>query len=441
MSPAAAAATRSWDSPLRRGLMLFAAMFLIVVVVGVVQGTASVLLILTQATAFALIALGLNIQWGYGGLFNFAIMGFLMVGGASTVFLSYPVNMAFWDSDGPMLLGRALIAFLIGLALVLAARRVDRFGITGKGKAFVVALAWFAGYIIYRSQIDPAAAYIESTAGFVGGLGLHPVLGWAFGGLVSAVIAYYIGRISLGLRTDYLAIATIGISEILRALIKNMDWLTRGTMTVSPMPWPTPLPQQLQAEGFSIPESFVLARLMYLVLAVLVLVLAFLLVQRAYGGPWGRMMRAIRDNYISAASMGKDVTGRQLELFIFGSILMGIGGAILATFTQIFDPSGYQPINHTFMIWVMVIVGGAGNNWGVVLGSFLIYIVWIISDPLAQIIFLNLSAFTDGMGWGAIPEIDSRALQARVFVLGVVISIALRYAPRGLIPETVRRDA
>ncbi|ODT80062.1 MAG: branched-chain amino acid ABC transporter permease [Pelagibacterium sp. SCN 64-44] len=436
---AASASRTGWDSPLRRGLLLFAAMFVIVVVVGLVQGTASMLLILTQATAFALIALGLNIQWGYGGLFNFAIMGFLMVGGASTVFLSYPVNMAFWQSEGPMMLGRALIAFLIGLALVMLARRSDRIGIAGKGKTALVALAWFAGYVIYRSQIDPAAAYIESTAGFVGGLGLHPVLGWAFGGLVSAVIAFYIGKISLGLRTDYLAIATIGISEILRALIKNMDWLTRGTMTVSPMPWPTPLPQHLQAGGMSIPESFVFARLGFLVLTALVLILAFILVQRAYGGPWGRMMRAIRDNHVSAASMGKDVTGRQLELFIFGSILMGIGGAILATFTQIFDPSGYQPINHTFMIWVMVIVGGAGNNWGVVLGAFLIYIVWVISDPLAQIIFLNLSQLTNSLGWGAIPEIDSRALQMRVFVLGVVITIALRYAPRGLIPEVVKR--
>ena len=437
---AASTPARGWNTPLRRGLAIFAMVFLLAVVTGISQGSASILLILTQATAYALIALGLNIQWGYGGLFNFAIMGFLMVGGAATVFLSYPVNAEFWHSDGPLLLGRALVAFLIGLGLVWAARQSHRIGLGGKARTALVVLAWFAAYIIYRSQIDPAAAYIESTAGFVGGLGLHPVLGWAFGGLVSAIIAYYVGRICLGLRTDYLAIATIGISEILRALIKNMDWLTRGTMTVSPMPWPTPLPQELQAAGVSIANSFVFARLGFLALAVVILVGAFVLVQRAYGGPWGRMMRAIRDNHIAADSMGKDVTGRQLELFILGSILMGVGGAILATFTQIFDPSGYQPINHTFMIWVMVIVGGAGNNWGAVLGAFLIYIVWIISDPLAQVIFLNLSSLTNSLGWGAIPEIDSRALQMRVFVLGVVISIALRYAPRGLIPEVVRRE-
>jgi len=440
MSAVSGAREAFWDDPVKRAIALFIAMFVLIAVTGLVQGGASILLISTQATAFALIALGLNIQWGYGGLFNFAVMGFLMVGGASTVFLSYPVNPAFWDSDGPMLLARALAAFLIGLGIVLLARRVDRIGIRGGIRTTLIVLAWFAAYILYRSQIDPAAAYIESTAGFVGGLGLNPLIGWAFGGLIAGLIALFIGRVSLGLRTDYLAIATIGMSEILRALIKNMDWLTRGTMTVSPVPWPTPLPQNLQQTGMSIPDSFLYARGGFLAIALLVLIVIFVLVQRAYGSPWGRMMRAIRDNHIAAGSMGKNVTGRQLELFIFGSILMGIGGAMLVSFSQIFDPSGYQPINHTFMIWVMVIVGGAGNNFGVVLGAFLIYFVWVLSDPLAQLIFLNLSQVTSSLGWGAIPEIDSRALQMRVFVLGVVITLALRYAPKGLLPEVIRRE-
>src|SRR5690606_33874485 len=129
------------------------------------------------------------------------------------------------------------------------------------------------------------------------------VFGWPFSGVVSAVIAFIMGKISLGLRSDYLAIATTGISEILRALLKNMDWLTRGTMTVSPMPWPTPLPQYFQANGVGIADSFVFARLGFLALVVIFLIVAFVLVQRAYAGPWGRMMRAIRDNHISAASM------------------------------------------------------------------------------------------------------------------------------------------
>ncbi|RYH08868.1 MAG: branched-chain amino acid ABC transporter permease, partial [Alphaproteobacteria bacterium] len=215
----------------------------------------------------------------------------------------------------------------------------------------------------------------------------------------------------------------------------------RGTLTVSPIPWPTPLPQEFQATGTPITDSFIYARLGFLGLVLIVLVVAFFLVQRAYGGPWGRMMRAIRDNYVAAASMGKNITRRQLEVFILGSVLMGIGGAMLVSFQQIYDPGSFQPINHTFLIWVMVIVGGAGNNWGAVFGAMLIYITWMISDPVSQWLFNGISHWSTDIGWGPIPEIQSRASQMRVFVLGVVITIALRYAPRGLIPEVVRREA
>ena len=425
----------------RRSLLLFAGLFALFVVIGSFLGTANISLLLVQSFAYALIALGLNIQWGYGGLFNFGIMGMLMVGGAAVTFVSFPVNGAFWASEGPFMLGKALLAFLVGGLLVFGARHADRIGIKGGWKTALTVIVWIIAYIGYRSQIDPAAAYIEGSSGWIGGLGLHPVLGWLFGGILAAGIAYIVGRICLGLRTDYLAIATIGISEIIRALLKNMDWLTRGTLTVSPIPWPTPIPQDLQAQGVSISDSFVYARLGFLALVLIVLIAAFFLVQRAYGGPWGRMMRAIRDNYVAAASMGKNITRRQLEIFVLGSILMGIGGAMLVSFQQIYDPGAYQPINHTFLIWVMVIVGGAGNNWGAVFGAMLIYITWMISDPVSQWLFNGISNFSVEHGWGAIPEIQSRASQMRVFVLGVVITIALRYAPRGLIPEMVRREA
>ena len=426
---------------IQRSIILFAALFALFAVVGWVLGAANITLLLVQSFAMALMALGLNIQWGYGGLFNFGIMGFLMLGGFAVTFISYPVNPSFWGSEGPWMLGRALLAFAAGALLVYGARQSERLGIRGGWKSFVTVLAWFVAYVIYRSQIDPAAAYIEANAGFVGGLGAHPVLGWLFGGVLAAVIAFIVGKIALGLRTDYLAIATIGISEIIRALIKNMDWLTRGTLTVSPIPWPTPLPQDYQATGSDMVSSLLLARGGFLLLAIAVLAICIWLISRAYAGPWGRMMRAIRDNHIAAASMGKNVTARQLEIFVFGSVLMGIGGAMLVSFTQIFDPSSYQPINHTFLIWVMIIVGGAGNNWGAVFGAVLIWLVWVISEPLSKVIFDMVSYWSTNIGWGAIPEIESRSAQMRVFVLGLVITIALRFAPKGLIPEVVRRDA
>ncbi|MFK4812116.1 branched-chain amino acid ABC transporter permease [Devosia sp. ZW T5_3] len=424
---------------IQRSLTLFAGLFGLILVIGWVMGLPFTSSRLVEAAAYALIALGLNLQWGYGGLFNFGIMGFLMVGGFAVTFISYPVNPQFWGADGPWMLGRALLAFIAGALLVLAARQSHRVGITGKWKTVLTVIAWFVAYCVYRSQIDPTAAYIESDAGgkWVGGLGGHPVLGWLFGGVLAAAIAYFVGKISLGLRTDYLAIATIGISEIIRALIKNMDWLTRGTLTVSPIPWPVPLPDAYAGGG---QPALLLARGGFLLLAIAVLAIAILLISRAYAGPWGRMMRAIRDNHIASASMGKNVTARQLEIFVFGSVLMGIGGAMLVSFVQIFDPSSYQPINHTFLIWVMVIVGGAGNNWGAVFGAVLIWLIWVISEPLAKAVFDFVSYWSSTAGWGAIPDIEARSAQMRVFVLGLVITIALRFAPKGLIPEVVRRE-
>ncbi|HHY48423.1 MAG TPA: branched-chain amino acid ABC transporter permease [Alphaproteobacteria bacterium] len=425
---------------IRRTVTLFLLLFAFFAFLGWLLGSANITLLLVQAFAHALIVLGLNIQWGYGGLFNFGIMGFLMLGGFAVTFISYPLNPQFWGSEGPTLVARAVLALAAGLLLVVGARHAHRIGIRGGWQTALTVVAWAVAYIVFRSQVDPAGVYIEEHAGFIGGLGLHPVLGWAFGGLIAAGVAYLIGKICLGLRTDYLAIATIGISEIIRALLKNADWLTRGTLTVSPVPWPTPLPQHLQAQGVPIAESFTYARLGFLAVVLAIVAVAFFLIQRAYSGPWGRMMRAIRDNHIAAASMGKNVTGRQLEIFILGSVLMGIGGAILVSFAQIYDPGAYQPINQTFLIWVMVIVGGAGNNWGALFGGLLIYIAWMISDPVAQAIFGTISQWTTDWGLGPIPEIQARASQMRVLVLGIVITLALRYAPRGMIPEVVRRE-
>ena len=165
-----------------------------------------------------------------------------------------------------------------------------------------------------------------------------------------------------------------------------MDWLTRGTLTVSPMPVADAAAAGLAGAGRPIADS------LHLRAARLPRrrgrrrsSLAFFLVQRAYGGPWGRMMRAIRDNHIAAASMGKNVTApaaRDLHprLGADGHRRRHAG----VSFSQIYDPGAYQPINHTFLIWVMVIVGGAGNNWGAVFGALLIYLTWMISDPVSQ---------------------------------------------------------
>jgi len=207
------------------------------------------------------------------------------------------------------------------------------------------------------------------------------------------------------------------------------------------VPWPTPLPAHITASGVASPDmAILLARSGFLAIVMLLVGVIFFFLQRAYDGPWGRMMRAIRDNHIAAGSIGKDVTKRELEIFVLGAILMGVGGAILTSYVQLLDPSGYQPINHTFIVWVMIIVGGAGNNYGALFGGIFIYIVWTISEPASVILFSLISDMSEGAGIGAIPDIESRALQMRVFVLGLVITFALRYAPQGMIPERVRTE-
>jgi branched-chain amino acid transport system permease protein len=362
-------------------------------------------------------------------------MGFLMLGGYAVVLTSYPINLQFWDSPAPAMVARAVVAGAIGLALVFAAIRSDRIGIRGPARTFLILLAWAVAYIAFRSQMDPAARLIEAEAGFIGGLGLPILVGWLVGGALAAGVAYLVGSICLGLRTDYLAIATIGIAEIIRALLKNMDWLTRGTLTVSPIPWPVPTSRQTGIADTTLALSF--SRALFLCLVVVTVAIVFLLLQRAYHGAWGRMMRAIRDNHVAAESMGKDVKSRQVELFVLGSVLMGIGGAIMTTYVQIYDPAGYQPINHTFIVWVMVIVGGAGNNLGALFGGVLIIIAWNLSEPVSLLLFEFIDYFGQELGLPPIPDVASRALQMRVFFLGLLIVLSLRFAPRGLLPERI----
>ena len=423
----------------RRVALAYLGLAVLVVVIAMTRGVSTAMLLAAISSIYALVALGLNIQFGYGGLFNLAIMGLMMIGGMAVSNISMPINAAFWASEGPMLLGRAIGAALAGTALVILAHQSWRIGVPRPLVTWLKVTAWLVGYIFYRTQIDPAADYIEKTSGWVGGLGLPVWVGYAAGGVLAGLAAYIIGKISLGLRSDYLAIATIGMSEIIRAFVKNMDWLTRGTLTVTPIPWPVPLPGAYQEQGVDIGTSFVYGQGAFLVVTLAILIVSVFLVERAYGGPWGRMMRAVRDNHIAAASMGKDVKARQVEIFVFGSVLMGIGGALLSSFNQLFDPGGYQPINHTFLIWVMVIVGGMGNSYGAVLGGFLVYMLWAMSEPVSAVIFAQVSNLTSWMGLGAIPDIDARAAQMRVFFLGFVIWLSLRFAPKGLLPEVIKR--
>ena len=132
------------------------------------------------------------------------------------------------------------------------------------------------------------------------------------------------------------------------------------------------------------------------------LVVLLILAQLALKSPWGRMMRAIRDNETAARAMGKDVTRRHLQVFVLGSALCGIAGAMMTTLDGQLTPGTYQPLRYTFLIWVMVIVGGSGNNYGAVLGGFLIWFLWVQVEPIGQALMGFVTAgMGDGLAQGA----------------------------------------
>jgi branched-chain amino acid transport system permease protein len=145
------------------------------------------------------------------------------------------------------------------------------------------------------------------------------------------------------------------------------------------------------------------------------------------------MMRAIRDNEVSSAAMGKDVKRRHLQVFILGSAVVGIAGAMYTSMAGQLLPGEYNPLRFTFLIWVMVIVGGSGNNWGAVLGGLLIGWLWLIVESLGPLV---MGGIVSGLAEGPLKAhlVDS-AQHMRLLTLGVILLLVLRFSPRGLIPE------
>lgn len=429
-----------------RNLALFAAVAVLYLLTGWFQSWNLTLNILNFALLFTIAALGVNMQWGYAGLFSVGTMGFTALGGLAVVLISARPNSENWQAGGTGI----LLALILGALAVIAAIFAWKLMPRGRLRALVVAAILVGGFFLFRAVFDPNVAAVEAVnpqfAGNIGGLGLPSLVAWPLGGLLAAAVAWAIGKTALGLRSDYLAIATLGIAEIIVSVIKNEDWLARGVKNVTqlPRPWPVPLEVDLQQqEGFlslvsrfgwdPVSTSTILVKLLYAALFLTVLGLVIWAFERALNSPWGRMMRAIRDNEVAAAAMGKDVTRRHLQVFILGSAVIGFAGAMATSMDSALTPGSYQPLRFTFLIWVMVIVGGSGNNWGTVLGGLLIGWLYFAVESLGP----DMMRFvTSGLpeGWLKAHLIGS-AEHMRLLTLGVILLLVLRFSPRGLIPE------
>ena len=428
----------------QRAILLYAGMFALLAVVGTFQSWNLALTIFNLCIISAIMSLGVNIQWGYAGLFNVGIMGFAALGGLAAVIVSHPPVREAWQAGGAGILMAGLVILVAGILILVARRLINNRRIGN----LVTALIVVTGYFVARYMFDPATAAIErinpAATGFLGGLGLPIILSWLVGGILAAGVAWLIGKITLGLRSDYLAIATLGISEILIAILKNEDWLSRGVKNVSGLSRPVPYEINLQKSDWflsladrlgadAVPLSGIFVKLCYAGLFGAVLLLVIWLAELALNSPWGRMMRAIRDNEDAASAMGKDVVSRRLQVFVLGSMVVGIAGAMLTTLDGQLTPSSYQPLRFTFLIWVMVIVGGSGNNWGAVLGGFLIWFTWVESEPVG--IWLVDTA-TSLLGDDSLLRMHllDNAAHMRHVAMGVILLVVIRWFPQGLLP-------
>ena len=439
-----AEATSRW-----RALIVFAAIAVLFVLEGTTRNAMfsgswnTALAILNMGLISAVMALGVNMQWGYAGLFNAGVVGFIALGALGPVLVATAPVEGAWAAGGL----RVIAALVVGFGtLAMAAQVWARVARGWRVPALIATL--IVGFVAYRWLFDPAVMAIEAnnaaSAGNIGGLGWPVLLSWPVGAAFAGAAAWGVGKVALGLRSDYLAIATLGIGEIIVAVLRNEEWLARGVKNMSRIPRPVPYELELQGDPAFVAKaasfgmdaataSGIWVKLLYAGLFGAVLLLVILLAELALKSPWGRMMRAIRDNETAASAMGKNVTGRHLQIFVIGSAVIGLGGAMMVTMDGLLSPGGFNPLRYTFLIWVMVIVGGSGNNWGAVLGAVLVWFLWIKAEvwgpALMHLITLPLP---EG---GLRSQLLGGAPHMRFIAMGLVLLLVLRFAPRGLVPE------
>ena len=453
---------------MRKNLNVIAAysiMMGLIILVGIFQSWNIALSIFNLCLISAVMTMGANIQWGYAGLINFGIMGYTALGGLAAVLISVnPVQEA-WSAGG----SNILFSLFLIIGMVLAVRYVLKKYDKSKLRTYIIATIIISGIILVRFVSEPGIEAIEEVnpakTGFLGGFGLPIIFSWIVGAVFAGGLAFIIGKVALGLRADYLAIATLLISEIVIAIIKHEDWLTRGVKNVIGLKRPAPYEVDLQQtdwfinlvekfnfsklnliQDFSerqsalnqlvIEGSSIFVKLCYSGLFLVVVIILLTLTQKALYSPWGRMMRAIRDNEEAANAMGKNVVKQHLLIFILGSAIVGIAGAMLVTQDGLFTPGSYRPMRYTFLIWVMVIVGGSGNNFGAILGGFAVWFLWIEAAPIALFV-INLT--TSGLA-------DTHFLKQhliesvpyfRFLMMGIGLLLIMRYRPKGILPEKI----
>ncbi|MBW3631397.1 MAG: branched-chain amino acid ABC transporter permease [Chloroflexi bacterium] len=315
---------------------------------------------LATMAIFAIVCIGLNVQWGYTGIFNFGVVGFFMVGAYTAAIVTKS------PADGQF------ATYIGGLGDALAA----------------VPLPGAGAWLPFLVAIIAAAA-------------------------LSAALALPLAWPIVRLREDYLAIALIGAAEVLRRIATEERWLVNGSRGLGGIP--RPLAGWVNADAYNY---------VFLLIVVVLLLLVYVLVDRGIRSPWGRVLRAIREDEDATAAAGKDVVAFKLQGFVLGAAIMGAAGALFAFQQGAVSPETFTHFFGTFIFWAMLIAGGSGNMVGTIVG---VYVIWGLWSTTLQLQGFDLPAFVEGR----IPHL-------RDTLVGVIIVVVLLVNPRGLVPERAR---
>jgi branched-chain amino acid transport system permease protein len=267
-----------------------------------------------------------------------------------------------------------------------------------------------AGFVAIGAYVS-ALLTTPDLANRLGGFGLPIWTGWIVAPVISGLAGAAIGAITLRLRADYLAITTFGIAITIQLVALNAEALTGGPFGIGFIPRPFG----------GLAERPIEFNLANLALVGAVTASVYIALERLIRGPWGRVLRAIREDEAAAISLGKDANRLRLQAFALGSAIMGLAGAIQAHFIGFIAPENYTSAI-TFQVWAMLIIGGSGNNRGALLGALVVWGLWSVTGA-------GLSALVP-------PVHQARAASLQIVIIGVVLAAVLVVRPRGLIGET-----
>ena len=279
-----------------------------------------------------------------------------------------------------------------------------QYGFTGM---FNVGIAGFFAVGAYTSAILTGPEYADTI---FGGFQLPIIFGWLCAIAVSGLAGVLVGLVTLRLREDFLAISTFGIAICIQLVALNSESVTRGPNGLYAIP--KPFSRYL--------DSAFMSNLIFLIICIVTIVAIYYALERVVKSPWGRVLRSIREDEVAAEALGKNVFMYRLQAFVLGCGIMGLAGAMYANFVRFISPQDFLPI-FTIQVYVMLIVGGKGNNLGAIVGAIAIWALWSASDSLINFIVT--------------PDYQTQAAALRIIIVGMVLVLMLLFKPLGILPE------